>query len=89
MTTPFPQSYDPTARLRDLYRAAETALLEALSAAVADTIDHPDQRLLNDLRVQQATRRILDDLTPQVMAEIDAILDNAPLEGAQRATDDQ
>lgn len=69
MTTPIPGAYDPTARLRDLYRAAET-------------------RLLNDLRIQQATRRVLGQLTPHVMAEIDAILDTAVLDGEQRAKAD-
>lgn len=88
MTTPIPGAYDPTARLRDLYRTAETALLEALSTAVASTIGNPDGRLLDDLRLQQDTRRILDTLTPAVMAEIDAVLDAAVLDGEQRANTD-
>lgn len=88
MTTPIPGAYDPTAGLRDLYRDAETQLLRVLARAVADTIAHPEQRVLIDLRVQQQTRRIIDRLTPQVMAEVDAILDTAPLEGRQRADND-
>lgn len=84
-TPPVPDAWDPTDRLRDIYRTAETALLRTLSAAVAATIDDPTQQTTIELQLQRDTRRIVNLLNTAAMAEIDTILAMAPLQGETRA----
>ncbi len=81
MTTPIAESYDPTGAIRDLYRQAETDLLSAVAEAVAATIDQPATGPLNEARLRRRTRAVVAALDVAVRAEVDVILDAAPLEG--------
>lgn len=76
--------YDPAARLRRLYSDADTALLELVAKAVADTIDQPAQQQLIEARLKRRTRELADQLMVAAANEIDHILDTALDEGAQR-----
>lgn len=90
MTTPIPGAYDPTALLRDLYRQAELDLLTAVAQAVQATVEQPATQALEEARLRRTTRRIVAALDTAVRAEVDVILDAAPLEGeaiAQLNTD--
>jgi hypothetical protein len=81
VTTPIPGAYDPTGVIRDLYRQAEVDLLSALAEAVSGTITSPESQTLAEARLRRRTRAVVAALDTAVRAEVDVILDAAPLEG--------
>jgi hypothetical protein len=80
LTTPTEQApaeaFDPTADLRELYRAAELDLLAAIADAVNATLAAPDPAAAQDLVVAQLRRRArgvvarLNDAVPPMVVEI-------------------
>lgn len=89
MTTPIAGAYDPTGVIRDLYRQAELDLLAALAEAVSGTVEAPETQALAEARLRRRTRVIVAALDTAVRAEVDVILDAAPLEGSAIAQLDE